>query len=129
MEVSKELFDEFIQWLKLDGLTPKKSERLWKKTIYSRLLNGHKNTKKNWEDFMVDFNLKQMNRSLIQDFDENCLRGIGVNLSGIHKTIQYIVKGVSISRVFFEDGFDIDVENTVIIKILEKKYEEVQKNG
>lgn len=119
MEVSKELFDEFIQWLKLDGLKPKKSERLWKKTIFTHLLNRDKKTLENWEDFMEDFNLKQINQTPISNFDENCLRGIGVNVSGIRKTIRHVVKGESISRVFFEDGSDIDTENTVLIKILD----------
>lgn len=119
MEVSKELFDEFIQWLKLDGLKPKRSERLWKKTIFAHLLNGHKKTLENWEDFMKDFNLKQINQTPIAIFDENCLRGIGVNVSGVRKTIRHVVKGESISRVFFEDGSDIDTENIVLIQILE----------
>lgn len=119
MEVSKELFDEFIQWLKLDGLKPKRSERLWKKTIFAHLLNGHKKTLENWEDFMEDFNLKQIHQTPIANFDENCLRGIGVNVSGVHKTICHVVKGESISRVFFEDGFDIDTENIVLVQILE----------
>lgn len=116
MKVSKELFDEFVQWLKFDGLTPKKSERLWKKTIFSRLLLDDKKTLDNWEDFMVDFNLKQTPE---QDFDENCIRGLGVNVSGVHKTIRCVVKGVAMSRVFFEDGSDLDVDNTVLIKILD----------
>ncbi len=119
MEVSKELFEEFILWLKQDGLIPKKSERLWKKTIFAHLLNGHKKTLDNWEDFMEDFNHKQINQTPISNFDENSLRGIGVNVSGIHKTIRHVVKGESISRVFFEDGSDIDTENTVLIKILD----------
>lgn len=119
MEVSKELFDEFIQWLKLDGLKPKKSERLWKKTILVHLLNGHKKTLDNWEDFIVDFNLKHINQMSTTDFDEYCLQGIGVNVSGIHKTICHIVKGETMSRVFFDDGTDVDVENIVLIRILD----------
>ena len=116
MEVSKELFDEFIQWLKMDGLKPNRSERLWKKTIFVHLLNGHKKTLENWEDFMEDFHI---NQTPIANFDENCLRGIGVNVSGVYKTIRHVVKGESMSRVFFEDGSDINTENTVLIKILD----------
>lgn len=116
MEVSKELFDEFIQWLKRDGLTPRKSERLWKKTIFSRLRNGHKNTKENWEDFMVDFHRYQTPK---QEFDENCLSGIGVNVSGVHKTIRNVVKGETMSRIFFEDGTNIDVDNSVPMELFD----------
>ncbi len=119
MEVSKELFEEFISWLKQDGLMPKKSERLWKKTIFAHLLNGHKKTLENWKDFMDDFNLKQINQIPTMDFNENCLRGIGVNVSGIHKTIRNVVKSESMSRLFFEDGSDLDVDNNALLKILE----------
>lgn len=119
MEITEELFDEFIIWLKMDGLTPRKSERLWKKTIFSRLRHGHKRTLENWDDFIVDFNQKQRNQTPIQDFDENCLIGIGVNVSGAHKTIRNVVKGETVSRVFFTDGTDMDVENMVLIRILD----------
>jgi hypothetical protein len=123
MDISKELFDEFIQWLIRDGLTPKKSERLWRKTIYSRLLNGHKNTKENWEDFMVDFHRYQTPK---QEFDENCLSGIGVNVSGVHKTISNVVKGETMSRIFFEDGANMDVKNNDLLQIL-KDHQATQK--
>lgn len=119
MEISEELFDEFIIWLKMDGLTPRKSERLWKKTIFSRLRNGHKRTLENWDDFIVDFNQKQINQTPIQNFDENCLIGIGVNVSGAHKTIRNVVKGETMSRIFFEDGTNIDVDNSVPMELLD----------
>lgn len=116
MEISKELFEQFIFWLKQDGLAPRKSERLWKKTIFSRLINDDKRTIENWEDFMEDFNLHQTPK---EDFDENCLSGIGVNVSGVHKTIRNVVKGETVSRMFFEDGTDVDVENIALICILD----------
>lgn len=121
MDVSKELFDEFIQWLKLDGLTPRKSERLWKKTIFLRLINGHKTTQENWEDFMLDYVSSEAKKCKPKNinFDENCLIGIGVNVSGLHKTIRNVVKGDTMSRIFFEDTTDCDVENTIIFKILD----------
>lgn len=115
MEVSKELFYEFIEWLKRDGLVPKKSERLWKKTIFSRLINDDKRTIENWEDFMVDFNLHQTPK---EDFDENCLIGMGVSIMGVHKTIRNVVKCDMMSRIFFIDGTDIDVDNTVPIQLI-----------
>lgn len=119
MEVSKELFDEFIQWLKRDGLTPRKSERLWKKTIFSRLRNGHKNTKENWEDFMNDHFTKQLQNPINIDFDENCLIGMVIKVVGELKTIKNIVKSETMSRFFFEDGTNIDVDNTVPIQLLD----------
>lgn len=120
MDVSKELFDEFINWLKLDGLTPKKSERLWKKTILARLINGHKNTKDNWEDFMADFNQKHTNQNSKLIVDDNCLIGMGISVNGISKTIEKVVKHEETSRFFFVDGTKIDVENEVIVKLIDE---------
>ena len=51
MEISKNEFDLFIVWLKSDGLCPKKSERLWKKTIFSNLLHDDHKTVANFLDF------------------------------------------------------------------------------
>lgn len=51
MRNSYEDFDEFIEWLKRDGLKPKTSERLWRKKIFSNLQNGHKKSLVNYEDF------------------------------------------------------------------------------
>ena len=46
-------FDEFISWLKRDGLKPKTSERLWRKKIFSNLQNGHKKSLENYADFLL----------------------------------------------------------------------------
>ena len=119
MEVSPEQFDQFIQWLKQDGLKPRKSERLWRKTIFARLLNRDKKTMENWEDFMIDQNTKQAEVQIFKDFDENCLIGLGVNVQGAHKTIAYAIKGVTMSRIFFEDRSNTDVDNAVIFQILQ----------
>ena len=51
MEVTKKDFDEFISWLKIDGLYPKKSERLWRKKIFSNLVNNDSRTIENFDDF------------------------------------------------------------------------------
>lgn len=119
MEVAAERFDQFIEWLKQDGLKPRKSERLWRKTIFARLLSNDKKTIENWEDFMIDQNTKQVEVPILKDFDENCLVGIGVNAQGVHKTIAYVVKGATMSRMFFEDKSNADVDNSVIFQILQ----------
>jgi hypothetical protein len=49
-----ELFDKFYEWLKADGLKPFKSERLHRKKIFSSLLNNHKMTLDNFNDFIED---------------------------------------------------------------------------
>lgn len=119
MVPSIEHFDRFIEWLKQDGLKPRKSERLWRKTIFARLLNDDKKTLANWEDFMIDQKIKQVEVPILKDFDENCLIGLGVNVQGIHRTIDFVVKGESMSRIFFKDKSDTDVDNLVIFKILQ----------
>jgi len=53
MKKSYEDFDEFVQWLKRDGLKPKTSERLWRKKIFSNLQNGHQKSLVNYEDFQL----------------------------------------------------------------------------
>lgn len=126
MEVSSEQFEQFIEWLKQDGLKPRKSERLWRKTIFSKLLNDDKKSIENWEDFMIYQNTRQAQNTAFKDFDENCLAGVGVNVQGVHKTIAYVVKGVVMSRIFFDDRSNTDVDNSIIFQILEahKVYKE-----
>jgi len=53
MKNSYEDFDEFIIWLKRDGLKPKTSERLWRKKIFSNLQHGHQKSLVNYEDFLL----------------------------------------------------------------------------
>uniref|UniRef100_UPI0040476F6D hypothetical protein n=1 Tax=Aliarcobacter sp. TaxID=2321116 RepID=UPI0040476F6D len=49
-----ELFDDFYQWLKEDGLTPKRSERLHRKKIFASLLANDPMTVDNFIDFQND---------------------------------------------------------------------------
>lgn len=118
MEASPEQFDQFIEWLKQDGIKPRKSERLWRKTIFARLRNSDKKTIENWEDFMIFHNTKQVEIPILKDFDENCLVGLGVSVQGVHRTIDYVVKGETMCRVFFEDGKNMDVQNTILLQVL-----------
>ena len=119
MMPSIEQFDQFIEWLKQDGLKPRRSERLWKKTIFTRLLNGDKKTIENWEDFMIYQSTKKVETPLLKDYDENCLIGLGVNAQGVHKTIDYVIKGETMSRIYFVDRSNTDVDNSVIFQILQ----------
>ena len=48
------LFDEFYEWLKLDGLKAKKSERLHRKKIFASLLANEQMTLDNFNDFLED---------------------------------------------------------------------------
>lgn len=51
-EFKNSKFESFYQFLKNDGLVPKKSERLHKKKIYSNLLNNDQMTIENFQDFL-----------------------------------------------------------------------------
>lgn len=71
------------------------------------------------EDLMIDQNTKQVEISKMKDFDENSLVALGVNTEGIHRTIHYVVKGETVSRIYFEDRSNADVDNSVIFQILQ----------
>lgn len=51
MLISPKDFDCFINWLKKDGIRPNKSERLWRKTIFSGILNDESKSIENYKDF------------------------------------------------------------------------------
>ena len=48
-----ELFEQFYNWLKLDGLVPKKSERLHRKKIFASLMANKDMTLDNFKDFLA----------------------------------------------------------------------------
>ena len=48
-----ELFEQFYNWLKLDGLVPKKSERLHRKKIFASLMANKEMTLDNFKDFLA----------------------------------------------------------------------------
>jgi len=60
MKQNYEDFDEFIAWLKNDGLKPFKSERIWKKKIFTNLINNHIKTLENYYDFLKDKKIKAL---------------------------------------------------------------------
>ncbi|MDX4036541.1 hypothetical protein [Aliarcobacter skirrowii] len=48
-----ELFEEFYNWLEVDGLKAKKSERLHRKKIFASLIADKKMTLDNFNDFLA----------------------------------------------------------------------------
>ena len=71
MDISKIEFDSFIVWLKGDGLYPKKSERLWRKTIFANLLHDDPKTVDNFLDFKQEQIIKILLSSNIRYNDIN----------------------------------------------------------
>jgi len=53
-------FDEFIVWLEQDGISAKKSKRLWRKKIFTNLINNESKTRENYEDFLIHKKLKNI---------------------------------------------------------------------
>lgn len=80
-------FEDFYEWLKSDGLKPKKSERLHKKKIFSGLLANDEMTLENFKDFM-EIDLKNQ----IQD-----LKGKKIN----YQNQEYLINEVKIEEEEF----------------------------
>ena len=53
-EIKIEKFQAFYKWLKEDGLIPRRSERILKKTIFRNLLGCHEMTMENFQDFLEE---------------------------------------------------------------------------
>ena len=72
MKQKYEDFDEFIAWLKKDGLKPLKSERIWKKKIFANLLNNHAKSVENYKDFLQDKKLNSLigKKTTYKDFNK-----------------------------------------------------------
>ena len=72
MENNYQDFDEFIVWLKKDGLKPKSSERIWRKKIFTNLVNGHKRSIENYQDFLKDKKLRSLvgKKTSYKDFNQ-----------------------------------------------------------
>jgi len=122
MEIKKEVFDAFIEWLILDGLKPRKSERIWKKTILRNLLNNDQMTLENYSDYQ-EYVENQSNKirnatdTEIDNFDYTRLIGISLKIqNGISKRIKRYQLADSRIHLFFESGGDIlvlkkDIQN------------------
>jgi len=113
MEIKKKVFDDFIKWLKLDGLRPRKSERIWKKTILRNLLNDDEMTLENYKDYQVYVDSRIGTKPNIveqenDEFDYSIL--IGLSLKTENETSKRIKKYVlvgSMVHLFFERGGDV----------------------
>jgi hypothetical protein len=125
MEVTKEKFDAFIEWLKRDGLGPKRCERLWKKAILVNLKNDEPKTIANYIDFMKDFNRKKSPKKEashleIDDFDYSILVGQFAQPSKGNKTILRYVKMEGFIHLFYDDKTDEIVNKNAIQKRFKK---------
>ncbi len=123
MEISKEILEAFFQWLKDDGLPPKKSERLWRKTILAKLLNEDKMTIANFEDFKRDYikNLEIKRSNLVPKIDTKIIIGISLKYGDTIKVVQNAIEADSYMHLFFTDGSDELLHKTVCNDLLKSK--------
>jgi len=125
MEIKKKVFDDFIKWLKHDGLKPRTSERIWKKTILRNLLNNDQMTLENYTDYQeyLDSQKNAITSSIDKKID-NCdyTRLIGLSLktkNEIPKCIKRYQLADSRIHLFFECGGDALVLKEDIQNMLE----------
>lgn len=104
-----ELFDKFYNWIKEDGLKPKRSERLHKKKIFASLLANDEMTIENFKDFLNE-NTKNEARELL---------GRKMN----YKEKQYYINNIEIK----EKEFVIVADNLRIICTY-RQLDEIKKN-
>ncbi len=100
MKQKYEDFDEFIAWLKKDGLKPLKSERIWKKKIFTNLLNNHAKSIENYNDFLQDKKLSSLvgKRTIYNDFNK-----LVYSVDKSHNFYILILEDRSILKVKVED--------------------------
>lgn len=100
MKQNYEDFDEFIGWLKKDGLRPFKSERIWKKKIFANLLNNHIKTLENYNDFLADKKLNSLvgKRTIYKDFNK-----VICNVEVLHNFYILMLEDRSTLKVKIED--------------------------
>jgi len=94
-----ELFEDFYSWLKADGLSPKRSERLHRKKIFASLLADNEMTLENFNDF-----LKDKKRNEVREL-------IGKNL--VYKNKSFIINNTETKeKEFFIIGEDLRLKCT-----------------
>lgn len=94
-----ELFEDFYSWLKADGLSPKRSERLHRKKIFASLLADNEMTLENFNDF-----LKDKKRNEVKEL-------VGKNL--IYKNKSFMINNTETKeKEFFIIGEDLRMKCT-----------------
>ncbi len=118
MTVDKDTFDDFCQWLIDDGLRPKRSERLWRKTIYVRLSYDDPMTLDNFHDFLED-QAKNIQEDM-PDIDTCLLIGLTIRCENTYKkTITNAIEADGHIHLFFDDHSNQLVSKSNCLKLLE----------
>lgn len=125
MEIKQKEFNDFIQWLKQEGVKIKVNERWWKRRIFTRLLNNHSMTLENWNDFQES----KHKSSLVKNEDEtyHCdpFLMLGIKIKYKNGTVRKVKKSIdadSFIHLFFEDGSDELLHKKICQQILESQH-------
>jgi uncharacterized protein (UPF0248 family) len=112
MEIEKQEFEDFLFYLKLDGLGPFRSERLWKKKILKNFKNDDNKTIENYIDFIDD--RENSKNKLLDDyeldrFDYSIVINKKVSFGNNKKTILRYIDAGSYLHIFYDDKTDEQV--------------------
>jgi len=121
MLITKEEFEDFIAWLKKEGVKIKVNERWWKRRIYQRLLNDHPMTIENWNDYQANKAIDDIkeNPSRKSPCDPFLLMGLNVKgEDGSLKTIEKVIDTNTHVHLFFDDHTDELIPREVCSEIL-----------
>jgi uncharacterized protein (UPF0248 family) len=123
MEIEKQEFEDFLFYLKQDGLGPFKSERLWKKKILENLKNDDRKTIANYMDFIND--RKKSKNKLVDDyeldqFDYSIIINRKVSFDNKTKTILNYTDSGGFLHLFYDDKTDDIIDKIDIQKKFKK---------
>lgn len=68
-KTKEEKFEKFYEWLRKDGLFPRKSERLHRKRIFANLLHNQPMTMENFHDFLEFEAIEEEKARLNEEFE------------------------------------------------------------
>ena len=119
MEIEKQEFENFLFYLKQDGLGPTKSERLWKKKILENLKNDDRKTLENYRDFIADreeSKNKLLDNYELDRFDYSIVINRKLFFDNTSKTILKYIDTGSFLHLFYDDETDAIVDKKEIQK-------------
>ena len=119
-----ELFEQFYNWLKLDGLVPRKSERLHRKKIFASLMANKKMTLDNFKDFL-DFKKENEKRAFLRRIEN--LESAQVFYENYYRYVSKIEINQSLEEFkITTSSFETGKEIKHLIKCNFKQLEEIE---
>ena len=120
-----ELFEQFYNWLKLDGLVAKKSERLHRKKIFASLMANREMTLDNFKDFLA-FNKEDEKRVFLRRIEN--LESAQIFYDNYYRYISKIEINQSLEEFkITASSFETGKEIKHLIKCNFKQLEKIEK--